>query len=205
MPIANIWNSMEPIDQSAATMLVDALDVSDATLVARSVTDPDAFAALFDRYGERIHRYAARRLGPEAADDVMAETFAVAFQRRHDYDSARADARPWLYGIATNLIRNHRRAEARRWRAMAREVAGAGHEAEADRAAARVTAQAARGELARVLAGLPSRQRDVLLLYAWAELEYEEIAQALGLPIGTVRSRLHRARAAMKEGLPWTS
>jgi RNA polymerase sigma factor (sigma-70 family) len=137
----------------------------------------------------------------------MAETFAVAFQRRRDYDLERVDARPWLYGIATNLIRNHRRAEARRWRAMARDVAGAGAEPEpeADGAAARVTAQAARGELARVLAGLPSRQRDVLLLYAWADLEYEEIAQALGLPVGTVRSRLHRARAAMKEGLPWTS
>jgi RNA polymerase sigma factor (sigma-70 family) len=198
---------MDGIDQSAVTMLTEITDerVSDTTLVARSLSDPEAFAALFDRHAAPIHRYAARRLGAEAADDVMAETFAVAFQRRRDYDLERVDARPWLYGIATNLIRNHRRAEARRWRAMAREVAGAAAEPEADSAAARVTAQAARGELARVLAGLPSRQRDVLLLYAWAELEYEEIAQALGLPIGTVRSRLHRARTAMKEGLPWTS
>jgi RNA polymerase sigma-70 factor (ECF subfamily) len=196
---------MEPVDQSVVTMLADALDTSDGALVARSVGHPDAFAALFDRHAALIHRYAARRLGTEAADDVMAETFAVAFQRRRDYDPERGDARPWLYGIATNLIRNHRRAEARRWRAMARETAAAGSESEADRAASRVTAEAARGDLARVLAGLPSRQRDVLLLYAWAELEYEEIAQALGLPIGTVRSRLHRARAAMKEGLPWTS
>jgi RNA polymerase sigma factor (sigma-70 family) len=200
---------MGGIDQSAVTMLTEITDerVSDTTLVARSLADPEAFAALFDRHAALIHRYAARRLGAEAADDVMAETFAVAFQRRRDYDLERVDARPWLYGIATNLIRNHRRAEARRWRAMARDVAGAGAEPEpeADGAAARVTAQAARGELARVLAGLPSRQRDVLLLYAWADLEYEEIAQALGLPVGTVRSRLHRARAAMKEGLPWTS
>jgi RNA polymerase sigma factor (sigma-70 family) len=198
---------MRGIGQSAVTMLTEVTDerVSDTTLVARSLSDPEAFAALFDRHAAPIHRYAARRLGAEAADDVMAETFAVAFQRRRDYDLERVDARPWLYGIATNLIRNHRRAEARRWRAMAREVACAGAEPEADSAVARVTARAARGELARVLAGLPSRQRDVLLLYAWAELEYEEIAQALGLPIGTVRSRLHRARQAMKEGLPWTS
>jgi RNA polymerase sigma factor (sigma-70 family) len=198
---------MAGIDQSAVTMLTEITveRVTDTMLVARSLSDPEAFAALFDRHAALIHRYAARRLGAEAADDVMAETFAVAFQRRRDYDLERVDARPWLYGIATNLIRGHRRAEARRWRAMAREVAGAGAESEADSAAARVTAQAARGELARVLAGLPSRQRDVLLLYAWADLEYEEIAQALGLPVGTVRSRLHRARAAMKEGLPWTS
>ena len=198
---------MRGIDQSAVTMLTEITDerVTDTTLVARSLSDPEAFAELFDRHAALIHRYAARRLGAQAADDVMAETFAVAFQRRRDYDLERVDARPWLYGIATNLIRNHRRAEARRWRAMAREVGGAASEPEADSAAARVTAQAARGDLARVLAGLPSRQRDVLLLYAWAELEYEEIAQALGLPVGTVRSRLHRARAAMKEGLPWTS
>jgi RNA polymerase sigma-70 factor (ECF subfamily) len=198
---------MGGIDQSAATMLTGITDerVTDTALVARSLADPEAFAALFDRHATLIHRYAARRLGTEAADDVMAETFAVAFQRRKDYDLERADARPWLYGIATNLIRNHRRAEARRWRAMAREAAGTGHEPEAETAAERMTAQAARGDLARVLAALPSRQRDVLLLYAWAELEYVEIAQALGLPIGTVRSRLHRARQAMKEGLPWTS
>jgi RNA polymerase sigma factor (sigma-70 family) len=198
---------MRGIGQSAVTMLTEVTDerVSDTTLVARSLSAPEAFAVLFDRHAAPIHRYAARRLGAEAADDVMAETFAVAFQRRRDYDLERVDARPWLYGIATNLIRNHRRAEARRWRAMAREVAGAGAEPEADSAVARVTARAARGELARVLAALPSRQRDVLLLYAWAELEYEEIAQALGLPVGTVRSRLHRARTAMKEGLPWTS
>jgi RNA polymerase sigma factor (sigma-70 family) len=197
---------MGGIDQSGA-MLTETTDerVSDTDLVARSLSDPEAFAALFDRYATVIHRYAARRLGTEAADDVMAETFTVAFQRRGDYDLDRADARPWLYGIATNLIRNHRRAEARRWRAMAREATGAGHEPEADSAAERMTAQAARGDLARVLAGLSARQRDVLLLYAWAELEYEEIAQALGLPIGTVRSRLHRARQAMKEGLTWTS
>jgi RNA polymerase sigma-70 factor (ECF subfamily) len=197
---------MGGIDQSGA-MLTEITDerASDTTLVARSLSDPEAFAALFDRYAPLIHRYAARRLGTEAADDVMAETFAVAFQRRKDYDLGHADARPWLYGIATNLIRNQRRAEARRWRAMAREAAGAGHEPEADSAAERMTAQAARGDLAQELAGLSSRQRDVLLLYAWAELEYEEIAQALGLPIGTVRSRLHRARNAMKEGLSWTS
>src|SRR5262245_58645744 len=135
---------MRGIDQSAVTMLTGFTD--DTALVARSLTDPEAFAALFDSHAALIHRYAARRLGTEAADDVMAETFAVAFQRRRDYDLGRADARPWLYGIATNLIRNHRRAEARRWRAMARETSGPEHEPEAETAAERMTAQAARGD-----------------------------------------------------------
>jgi RNA polymerase sigma factor (sigma-70 family) len=171
---------------------------TDAALVERSLRDPEAFAGLFDRHAAEIHRYAARRLGTEVADDVMAETFAVAFQRRDRYDLAQSEAIPWLYGIATNLIRGHRRAEARRWRALARDVASTEVESEADRVAARVSAQAGRRELMRALAGLPARQRDVLLLYAWAELDYDAIAQALAVPVGTVRSRLHRARIAVR-------
>jgi RNA polymerase sigma-70 factor (ECF subfamily) len=180
-----------------------ALDVrtTDAALVERSLRDPEAFAGLFDRHAEEIHRYAARRLGIEIADDVMAETFAVAFQRRDRYDLAQAEAIPWLYGIATNLIRGHRRAEARRWRALARDVGSAEAESEADRVTARVSAQAGRPELMRALASLPARQRDVLLLYAWAELDYEAIARALAVPVGTVRSRLHRARIAVRRAM----
>ena len=171
---------------------------SDATLLEHSLRDPEAFSGLFDRHAVEIHRYAARRLGAELADDVMAETFAVAFQRRDRYDLGHAEAIPWLYGIATNLIRAQRRAEARRWRALAREVLAPEAEPEAERADARVSAQAGRPELMRALAGLPSRQRDVLLLYAWAELDYAAIARALGVPVGTVRSRLNRARLAVR-------
>jgi RNA polymerase sigma-70 factor, ECF subfamily len=183
-------------------MLAPATErTADSTVVERSWQDPDAFAALFDRHAVCVHRYAARRLGTELADDLMAETFAVAFQRRHRYDVAHADARPWLLGIATNLMRTHRRAEARRWRALARSAAAVQCEPEADAAAARLTAQAAGRELMETLARLPARQRDVLLLYAWAELEYAEIARALEVPIGTVRSRLHRARGALRASL----
>jgi RNA polymerase sigma factor (sigma-70 family) len=182
---------------------------TDAAVIERSLRDPDAFAALFDRHAAAIHRYAARRLGTEAADDLMAETFTVAFQRRDRYDLAHSDAMPWLYGIATNLIRGHRRAEARRWRALARQAPALAAEPEADRVAARVSAQAVRPQMLRALAGLPRRQRDVLLLYAWADLDYEAIARALGVPVGTVRSRLHRARGALREateeGNRWTS
>ena len=87
---------------------------SDARVIERSRDEPELFAVLFDRHADTVHRYAARRLGPEAAEDLMAETFTTAFQRRHTYDLERADARPWLFGIATNLASRRRRAEARR-------------------------------------------------------------------------------------------
>ncbi|MDF4251356.1 RNA polymerase sigma factor [Streptomyces sp. WMMB303] len=176
---------------------------SDASVIARSRDEPEAFAVLFDRHADAVHRYAARRLGGEVADDLMAETFTTAFQQRHRYDPDRgAGARPWLFGIATNLVGRHRRAEARRFKAMARVPAPADHdEPMADRAADRVGAQAVRRELAAALAALPARHRDVLLLVAWGGLGYEEVAQALGIPVGTVRSRLHRARSRLREAL----
>ncbi|MCC8479891.1 RNA polymerase subunit sigma-70 [Streptomyces sp. CS149] len=178
---------------------------SDASVIARSWDEPEVFAALFDRHSDAVHRYTARRLGNEVADDVVAETFTTAFQQRHRYDPARStgtDAQPWLFGIATNLISRHRRAEARRFKAMARVPALTDHdEPLADRAADRVMARAVRRELAAALAALPARHRDVLLLVAWGDLSYEETAQALGIPVGTVRSRLHRARGKLREAL----
>ncbi|MEV6104182.1 RNA polymerase sigma factor [Streptomyces sp. NPDC051940] len=175
---------------------------SDALVIARSRDEPEVFAVLFDRHADAVHRYAARRLGSEVADDLMAETFTTAFQQRHRYDDGRADARPWLFGIATNLVARHRRAEARRFKALARMPAPAEHdEAVADRVVARVSAAGAGRELAAALAGLPARHRDVLLLVAWGDLGYEEVAQALGVPVGTVRSRLHRARGKLRDAL----
>ncbi|MFD0415162.1 RNA polymerase sigma factor [Streptomyces sp. NPDC127108] len=178
---------------------------SDASVIARSRDEPEAFAVLFDRHADAVHRYAARRLGGEVADDLVAETFTTAFQQRHRYDPARgagADARPWLFGIATNLVGRHRRAEARRFKAMARVPAPADHdEPLADRAADRVVARAVGRELAAALASLPARHRDVLLLVAWGDLSYGEAAQALGIPVGTVRSRMHRARSKLREAL----
>ncbi|GAA3812078.1 RNA polymerase sigma factor [Streptomyces phyllanthi] len=175
---------------------------SDARVIARSRDEPEQFAALFDRYADAVHRYAARRLGPEAAEDLMAETFVTAFQRRHSYDLTRTDARPWLFGIATNLVRRHRRAEARRFKALAQVPAAVEHEEPvADRAVARAGATGVRRELAAALAGLSARHRDVVLLVAWGGLDYEEAAEALGVPVGTIRSRLHRARSRLREAL----
>jgi DNA-directed RNA polymerase specialized sigma24 family protein len=129
-------------------------DGSDADVTASSLADPDpdAFAALFDRHSSHIHRYLARRLGRQAADDLVAETFLAAFHRRGDYDC------------------------------------------HADRVAAQVTAQAMGQLMGTALAELSDGDRDVLLLIAWEGLAYDEVAGALDIPVGTVRSRLNRAR-----------
>jgi RNA polymerase sigma factor (sigma-70 family) len=186
---------------SAVSALPAEERAADNAIVRRALREPEAFSELFDRYADDVHRYAVRRLGPDAGEDVLAETFAVAFAQRGTFDLSRTDARPWLLGIATNLIRGQRRAELRRWRAMAKAFVAPGEEPEADRVAARLTAEAARGELAAGLARLSADQRDVLLLHAWAELDYGQIAEALAVPIGTVRSRLHRARGVLREAL----
>ncbi|MDL4815601.1 RNA polymerase sigma factor [Actinomadura sp. OS1-43] len=176
----------------------------DAVLIARSLARPEEFAPLFHRHAPRIHRYIAQRLGPDAAEDVMAETFLVAFRSRHRYDPGRPDARPWLYGIATNLIARHRAAEVRNYRLLERTAPGAAAPSGDDlgeRVADRVTAQSLHGPLAGALAALPARVRNVLLLVAWADLSYEEVAEALDVPVGTVRSRLHRARRRLRDAL----
>ena len=175
---------------------------NDAALIEQSWHEPEAFAELYDRHAAPIHRYVTRRLGDGAADDVVAETFLVAFGSRHRYDLARSDARPWLYGIAANVIGKHRRTEVRMWRALARtETDNPTAESHADRVDNRVSAATVQRELAAAMAGLSAGDRDVLLLIAWADLSYDEVAAALNIPIGTVRSRLNRARRKTREAL----
>lgn len=173
----------------------------DAVIIERSRLEPAAFAVLYDRHAAVIFRFAARRLGDQAAEDVTAETFLAAFRQRHRYDLGRADARPWLYGIANNVIGKQRRSEVRRLRALAR--AGVAPEAfrEQDEIEERLWARTVRSELAVGLASLSRNHRDVLLLVAWAGLSYEETAVALGIPLGTVRSRLNRARSCLRGSL----
>ncbi|MBO2453445.1 sigma-70 family RNA polymerase sigma factor [Actinomadura barringtoniae] len=175
---------------------------TDAEEIARSSREPERFAVLFDRHGARLHRYAARRLGDGEADDIVAETFLVAFRQRDGYDLGRSDALPWLYGIASNLIRRHRRAEVSRYRTFVRTgVLMDAAEGVAERAVERASAEMSGRRLADAIAKLPARDRDVLLLVAWADLTYEQVADALGLPVGTVRSRLNRARTKVKQAL----
>jgi RNA polymerase sigma factor (sigma-70 family) len=173
----------------------------DATLIEQSWREPEKFAGLYDRHAASLYRYVARRLGDGAADDVVAETFLDAFRHRHRYDLSRGDARPWLYGIAANVIGKHRRSEIRMWRALARTGIDPVAEELDDRVDNRVSASAAQRELAAALADLTDGDRDVLLLVAWADLSYEEVAAALHIPVGTVRSRLNRARRKVSAAL----
>jgi RNA polymerase sigma factor (sigma-70 family) len=174
---------------------------TDAAIIQRSVREPELFAAVFDRYYAQIHGYAARRLGASLADDTASETFVAAFARRDRYDVSYVDARPWLYGIASNLIAREHRAELRRYRAMARAGVDDVSESHADRTVVRVDAQARRRQLAAALATISDSDRDVLLLVAWADLTSEEAGRALGIPAGTARSRLHRARQRIRAAL----
>ncbi|WP_019635072.1 RNA polymerase sigma factor [Actinomadura atramentaria] len=174
---------------------------SDKAIIERSRRDPEAFAALYDRHAPAIHRYLARRLGRDLADDLLAETFLRAFRQRDRYNPERLNALPWLYGIATNLIGQHRRHEVRLWRAMARTGADPAAISADEGVADRVAAQGVRPDLARALSRLERGQRDVLLLTASGDLSPAEIGAALGVATGTVHSRLSRARTKMREAL----
>jgi len=174
---------------------------TDAELIRQACRVPERFAVLFDRHYRHIYAYAARRLGRDLAEDVASETYLVAFDRRAAYDMARADARPWLYGIASNLIARHGRAESQRYKTLARVGGNELAAAHDDLVAGRVDALAMRGRLAEALERLPQSVRDVLLLVAWAGLSQQETAVALDIPPGTTRSRLHRARQEMRQAL----
>ncbi|MEV0381442.1 RNA polymerase sigma factor [Nonomuraea sp. NPDC050643] len=176
------------------------VEADDATLIERSLNEPELFAVLFDRHAPLLHRYAARRLGAGEAEDVVADTFLAAFQHRGDYDRGRSDARPWLYGIASNLIGKRRRTEQSLYRAYIRSGV---HPAETPGRQVEdgLNTLAVNRPLARALLRLKPDDRSVLLLVAWAELSYQEVADALAIPPGTVASRLNRARNQIRQAL----
>ena len=181
--------------------------VSDDAVLAESLRQPERFGQIYDRHFPGIYRYIASRLGAGEADDLTAETFIDAFRRRASFDPSRGAVRAWLFGIATRLVAQHRRAEARRYRALARTPAEPDPGGHDERVAARVSAQARRKPLMRALAGLSDDDRDVLLLIALGGLSYQEVAAALSIPPGTVASRLNRARRKVRDvlGAPPTS
>lgn len=172
---------------------------SDADCIARSLREPTAFEPIFDRHFGVVHRYLQRRAGRDLADELAAETFALAFARRASC-RASGSVLPWLYGIATNLLHRHRRAERRQLLAYGRSGVDRGIAYE-DEAVARADGSSLDARLARALVAMRPRQRDALLLYAIADLSYEEIALALDVPVGTVRTWLHRARLTAQREL----
>ncbi len=172
----------------------------DSEAISASTCAPAGFAAIFDRHFDAVHGYLQRRVGRDLADELSAQTFLVAFDKRAGYDRAQPNARPWLLGIATNLLRRHHRDEVRQLRAYARSAVDPVLDA-FDGVEARLDASMRRRELVDALAEVPAEELDALLLYAWADLSYPEIACALDVPIGTVRSRLSRARGRIQSGL----
>ena len=171
---------------------------SDAEVIRRSLGEPEAFGLVYDRHAATLLRFLGRRVGARVAEGLVGELFRIAFERRKTFDASRATALPWLYGIGSNLLLKHRRDEARRLRAGARMAAGL--EAADARASARaLDARVLFPRVADAIEALPDGEREALLLFAWEELSYQGVAEALELPIGTVRSRLNRARARLRE------
>jgi RNA polymerase sigma factor (sigma-70 family) len=175
---------------------------SDAELLARATIEPELFGVVFDRHFATIHRYLERRIGRDGADELSGEVFRIAFEQRTRFRPVHESALPWLYGLATNLMLKRWRGERREAQAVARLEAasrnGDGPEAHDDR----ISSALSRQRLLDALAELPAGDRDVLVLIAWEELTYEEVATALDIPVGTVRSRLNRARTRLRELLP---
>jgi RNA polymerase sigma factor (sigma-70 family) len=172
---------------------------SDSEAIVASLGDPHAFGVVFERHFTAIHGYLQRRLDDRRADEATAQTFLIAFDRRGRFDRRRDDARPWLFGIATNVAHGERRHELRELRAIAAMAPERGDAVEG--VESRLDAENVRGALARGLAELPREEADVVGLLVWGELRQPEIADALEIPLGTVKSRLSRARGRLRSAL----
>ncbi|MGB8857989.1 MAG: RNA polymerase sigma factor [Ilumatobacteraceae bacterium] len=178
------------------------MSAPDGQVISDSFVDPLQFALIFDRHIDEVRRFVVRRLGPSRADDVVSEVFRVAFERRATFEVAAVSALPWLYGIATNLVRRDHRSHARRLAALHRAD---GHRTVVNDplldAAARVDANAEVRGLGAALLALGDDEREVLLLVAWEQLTPTEAAAVLGIPAATARTRLRRARMRVRSSL----
>jgi RNA polymerase sigma-70 factor (ECF subfamily) len=173
----------------------------DNVLIERSVRGrPDAFVEVVRRHEVAVHGFLARRGGRQAADDLLGEVWLRAFGGRGGYDLGHDDARPWLYGIARNVLRAH-------WRAAGPPVGGPYPAAVDpwDEVVDRLDSATQARAVASAVRDLPREEREVLLLVAWEQLTPAQAALVLGIPQGTARSRLHRARAALRPLLAGTS
>lgn len=175
---------------------------ADCDVIGRSLGEPAVFGEIFERHSDAVHAYLSRRGGRGAADELTGEVFRVAFESRRRFDRSRTSARPWLYGIATNTLRRHRRDGWRQqsaYRKLTRSLAAVPDESDATVAA--VDAARQRTRLSAAVRSLSPRDREALLLHVWEDLTYAEIAEMLKIPIGTVRSRIHRARQGLQKAL----
>jgi RNA polymerase sigma factor (sigma-70 family) len=178
----------------------------DAGLIGHSIARPNEFAGIFDRHAATLLGYLVRRVNRPSAEDLLGELFRIAFESRHRYDLTRPDARPWLYGIAANLVLKHHRSTRRSFSAVQRLT-------RQDRPTGvpfddRIVDAMASSERALQVTGLLDQlapdDRETILLFAWENLSYQQIAEALEIPVGTVRSRINRVRRQLRELSPPT-
>ena len=172
---------------------------TDGQLIGESIEDPVRFEVVFERHYERVRRYTQRRVGDSPGEELAARTFLIAFEQRATFRTSQDSARSWLMGIATNLIRHHVRDEHTHLRileAMPRETLSRAPDDEG-----RLAALGVWPVLSEELRVLPEGDRDAFLLSVLGDLSYEEVGSALGIPIGTVRSRIHRVRQRLRERL----
>lgn len=160
-------------------------------------------AVWFDRHARSLGTYAARRVGSTLARDIVAETFRVAWEQRERYDVNQGGERAWLLGIATNLIRRHWRTEERRLRVQARAVRlDIGHGDPLLQVDDSLDASRHLDRLVDAVGSLDPEDRDLLVLIAWEQMTSREVAAVLGIPAGTVRSRLKRIRVRLAAETP---
>ena len=176
---------------------------TDAAVIVESLIDPECFSLIVERHATSVFRYPASRVDRSSSEDLLADVFEAAFHARPRYDTRYEDCLPWLLGIATNMIRHHRRSAVRH-ESMVRRITRLHMQSDKPSDMVDVVATSAElhNEMQRVrgaLATLDERHREVLVLSAGLGLSYEDIARTLGIRIGTVRSRLSRARRRMRE------
>jgi RNA polymerase sigma-70 factor (ECF subfamily) len=173
---------------------------SDCDLIRRSLSQPAFFTPIFDRHFDSVFRFCLRRVGESGAEDAAGETFRRAFENRERYDCRSDTALPWLYGIALNIVRNHYRS-AERMRVAVGRLSTYDEEEISEHVVSRVDASADLARVADAIANLKPEDRDALLLFAWESLVYDEIALAQDVPVGTVKSRINRARTQLRNAL----
>jgi RNA polymerase sigma factor (sigma-70 family) len=176
---------------------------SDAEEIAASISEAQRFGVIAERHFAEIYRFLSQRIGAEG-EDLASETFVVAFRCRSSYDTTRPDCRPWLYGIAVNLIRRKFRSEVRKLGAYKREAAqiasaNAGQPDDTTRVADRIDAASELARISEAFYQLDDNHRDALYLVGVAGLTYKEAAETLGLSLGTLHSRVARARSALRD------
>lgn len=160
--------------------------------------DPEALATLFDRYADRIYNHCFRAMGDWAeAEDATATVFLEVWRHRSRVQAHDGSALPWLYGVATNVCRNLTRSGRRRRRGLAALPPPPVEPDLAERVVDRLSSTARMQRVLVAIRELPVREQEVLGLVAWSGLSYEQAAAALDVPVGTVRSRLSRARARL--------